>query len=91
MPSFRLLPDRRFLHDHDWTASACQGPVRLVAVSEAHARAKASLALTNAPRVTGLGWSASLSPWEQPRLVEVVRLEDGEPFLGDEIFLAPEA
>ncbi|MDT8330217.1 hypothetical protein RQ831_04065 [Roseomonas gilardii] len=91
MPSFRLVPLPSLLDDPDWRASTSQGMVRIVASDEEQARAKVSEVLATAAKPGKLGEQVPTSPWEQPRLVGVIRLEDGEPFLEDEIFLAPEA
>jgi hypothetical protein len=91
MPSFRLVPLPSLLDDPDWRASTSQGIVRLVADNEEEARARASLLLATAAKPAAVGSMVPTSPWDQPRLVGVTRLEDGAPFLEDEIFLAPEA
>ena len=67
-----------------------QGVVRVVADNEEQARAQASLLLATAAKPAAIGSAVPTSPWNQPRLVGVARLEDGAPFLEDEIFLAPE-
>ncbi len=91
MPSFRLVPLPSLLDDPDWRASTSQGVIRVVADNEEQARARVTMLLATTAKHAAVGGSVATSPWDQPRLVGVNRLEDGAPFLEDEIFLAPEA